>query len=193
MALGTFLQGQQQRVAVLHGKLDQRERNRVMGLLPSGRVKTLIATDLAARGLDVPGVQRVFNFDLPRRGNDYLHRTGRAGEASVAISLVGPPEWNRMESIARSLNLNLETRAIKGLEANFKGPTRRKKPSRPTAGHKRQLEAAGEAAQEGASARPQEHRQAASTLERQGTRGWSCAADKTHTRMPSGRMRIERF
>lgn len=136
VALGNFLQGQQQRVAVLHGELDQRERNRVMGLLHSGRVNTLIATDLAARGLDVPGVQLVFNFDLPRRGDDYLHRTGRtgrAGEAGVAISLVGPPEWNRMESIARYLNLTFETREIEGLKAGFKGPTKRKKPSKPAA------------------------------------------------------------
>ncbi|SDY06987.1 Superfamily II DNA and RNA helicase [Allochromatium warmingii] len=135
-ALGNFLQGQQQRVAVLHGELDQRERNRVMGLLHSGRVSTLIATDLAARGLDVPGVQRVFNFDLPRSGDDYLHRTGRtgrAGEAGVAISLVSPQEWNRMESITRYLNLTVEQRDITGLKASFKGPVKRKKPSKPTA------------------------------------------------------------
>jgi len=134
VALGNFLQGQQQRVAVLHGELDQRERNRVMGLWHSGRVNTLIATDLAARGLDVPGVQRVFNFDLPRRGDDYLHRTGRtgrAGETGVAISLVGPPEWNRMESITRYLNLTFELREIPGLKANFKGPVKRKKPTKP--------------------------------------------------------------
>ncbi len=148
VALGNFLQGQQQRVAVLHGELDQRERNRVMGLLHSGRVNTLIATDLAARGLDVPGVQRVFNFDLPRRGDDYLHRTGRtgrAGEAGVAISLVGPPEWNRMESIARYLNLTFEPREIEGLKSNFKGPTKRKKPSKPAAtSGKRKAAAAAE-------------------------------------------------
>ena len=128
-ALGRFLQGEGQRVAVLHGELDQRERNRVMGLLHGGRVNLLIATDLAARGLDVPGVQRVFNFDLPRSGDDYLHRTGRtgrAGEAGVAVSLVGPPEWNRMESIARYLNLTFEPHAIEGLKAKFKGPGKRK-------------------------------------------------------------------
>lgn len=131
-ALGEHLKAQGQRVAVLHGELEQRERNRIMGLLHGGRVNVLIATDLAARGLDVAGVERVINFDLARNGDDYVHRTGRtgrAGENGVAISLIGPPEWNRMESIARYLNLELETRAIEGLKANFRGPGRRK-PSR---------------------------------------------------------------
>ncbi|WP_242445499.1 helicase-related protein [Chromatium okenii] len=125
--------GAQQRVAVLHGELDQRERNRVMGLLHSGRVNILIATDLAARGLDVPGIERVINFDLPRSGDDYLHRTGRtgrAGELGVALSLVNKSEWNRMESIVRYLNLSIETRAIEGLKAQFNGVVKGKgKPS----------------------------------------------------------------
>jgi superfamily II DNA/RNA helicase len=127
-ALGNFLMGEGQRVAVLHGELEQRERNRVVGLLHSGRVNVLIATDVAARGLDIPGVERVINFDLPRSGDDYLHRTGRtgrAGEQGVAISLVGSSEWNRLESIERYLNLGLERRGIDGLKASFKGPTKR--------------------------------------------------------------------
>ncbi len=127
-ALGNFLMGEGQRVAVLHGELEQRERNRVVGLLHSGRVNVLIATDVAARGLDIPGVERVINFDLPRSGDDYLHRTGRtgrAGEQGVAISLVGASEWNRLESIERYLNLALERRSIEGLKASFKGPIKR--------------------------------------------------------------------
>ncbi len=137
--LGHFLQAREQRVAVLHGELDQRERNRVMGLLHSGRVNVLIATDLAARGLDVPGMQRVFNFDLPRSGDDYLHRTGRtgrAGESGIATSLVGPAEWNRMESIARYLNLSFEQRVIEGLKARFRGPAKRKGAGKSTTARK---------------------------------------------------------
>jgi ATP-dependent RNA helicase SrmB len=133
VALGNFLMGAQQRVAVLHGELDQRERNRVMGLLHSGRVSILVATDVAARGLDVPGIQRVMNFDLPRSGDDYLHRTGRtgrAGEAGVALSLIAKSEWNRMESITRYLNLTFETRVLDGLKATFNGNVKSKgKPS----------------------------------------------------------------
>ncbi|NEX19081.1 DEAD/DEAH box helicase [Thiorhodococcus mannitoliphagus] len=132
--LGAFLQAEGQRVAVLHGVLDQRERNRIIGLVHSGRVQILVATDLAARGLDVPGMDYVVNFDLPRNGDDYLHRSGRTGRAGAkgrAASLVGPPEWNRMESIARYLNLEVELRAIDGLAAKFSGPKRRKAASKP--------------------------------------------------------------
>ncbi len=131
--LGNWLVGQQQRCAVLHGDLDQRERKRVMGLFRSGSVDVLIATDVAARGLDIPGVQRVINFDVPRSGDDYLHRTGRtgrAGEQGIAISLVGASEWNRMEGIQRYLRLDVKQRAIKGLEARFKGAPTRAKPGK---------------------------------------------------------------
>ncbi len=131
--LGSWLVGQQQRCAVLHGDLDQRERKRVMGLFRDGSVDVLIATDVAARGLDVPGVQRVINFDVPRSGDDYLHRTGRtgrAGEQGLAITLVSSQEWNRMEGIQRYLHLDVKQRAIKGLEARFKGAPTRAKPGR---------------------------------------------------------------
>ena len=131
--LGHWLIGQQQRCAVLHGELDQRERKRVMGLFRDGSVDVLIATDVAARGLDVPGVQRVINVDVPRGGDDYLHRTGRtgrAGEQGVAISLVSAQEWNRMEGIQRYLRLDVRQRAIKGLEARFKGAPTRAKPGK---------------------------------------------------------------
>ncbi len=128
-----FLQGQGQRVGALHGELDQRERNRIMGLLHGGQISVLIATDVAARGLDIPGLDLVVNFELARSGDDYLHRTGRtgrAGEKGRAIALVGAKEWNRMESIERYLNLSFEVRAIPGLKADFTGPTKRKGPSK---------------------------------------------------------------
>ena len=131
--LGNWLVGNEQRCAVLHGELDQRERKRVMALFRDGSVGVLIATDVAARGLDVPGVQRVFNFDVPRSGDDYLHRTGRtgrAGEQGIAVTLVSSQEWNRMEGIQRYLNLDVRQRAIKGLEARFKGSPTRAKPGK---------------------------------------------------------------
>ncbi len=127
--LGNFLIGHGVRTGVLHGELDQRERNRIMGLFLSGRIGVLVATDLAARGLDVPGVQLVVNVELPRRGDDYLHRTGRtgrAGEKGLAISLVAAPDWNRMESIERYLQLDLQPRVVPGLKARFEGTAKRK-------------------------------------------------------------------
>ena len=131
--LGNWLVGNEQRCAVLHGELDQRERKRVMTLFRDGSVGVLIATDVAARGLDVPGVQPVINFDVPRSGDDYLHRggrTGRAGKQGVAVTLVSAQEWNRMEGIQRYLNLDLEQRVIKGLESRFKGSPTRAKPGK---------------------------------------------------------------
>jgi superfamily II DNA/RNA helicase len=130
--IGAWLLAQGQRCAVLHGELDQRERKRVMHLFRLGTVGALVATDVAARGLDLPGVERVINLDVPRSGNDYLHRTGRtgrAGEQGTAISLVGAPEWNRMEGIARYLSLDIRQRTIKGLEARFSGVPKRAKPA----------------------------------------------------------------
>jgi superfamily II DNA/RNA helicase len=127
--LGNFLIGHGVRTGVLHGELDQRERNRIMGLFHAGRIGVLVATDLAARGLDIPGVQLVVNFEPPRRGDDYLHRTGRtgrAGEKGRAIALVGAPDWNRMESIERYLRLELEARSVPGIKTRFEGPTKRR-------------------------------------------------------------------
>jgi len=135
--IGAFLAGEQVRTGVLHGELDQRERKRVMGLLQRGEIAVLVATDVAARGLDLPGMQRVVNLDVPRSGDEYLHRTGRtgrAGEPGIAITLVAGPDWNRMESIQRYLGLDVETRAIQGLEARFQGPATKKPRARPAAG-----------------------------------------------------------
>ena len=136
-AIGAFLVGEQVRAAVLHGELDQRERKRVMGLLERGQVSVLVASDVAARGLDLTGVERVINLDVPRSGEDYLHRTGRtgrAGQAGTAISLVSAPEWNKMESISRWLGIEVELRRLPGLEAHFKGPNPKRKTSSKSAG-----------------------------------------------------------
>ena len=129
--VGAFLVGEQIRTAVLHGELDQRERRRVIGLLERGQITVLVASDVAARGLDLSGIDRVVNLDIPRSGQDYLHRTGRtgrAGKAGTAISLVSGPEWNRMESITRWLGIEARTGTIPSLEGRFKGPGRQRKP-----------------------------------------------------------------
>ncbi|MEA3642049.1 MAG: DEAD/DEAH box helicase [Lamprobacter sp.] len=136
-AIGTFLVGEQVRAAVLHGELDQRERKRVMGLFERSQVSVLVASDVAARGLDLTGVERVINLDIPRSGEDYLHRTGRtgrAGQAGIAISLVSAPEWNKMESISRWLGIEVELRRLPGLEALFKGPNPKRKSGRKPGG-----------------------------------------------------------
>jgi ATP-dependent RNA helicase DeaD len=92
---------------VLNGDLTQEERERVMGRFRQSRTKVLVATDVAARGLDVDDISHVFNYDLPDDEEIYVHRigrTGRAGKAGIAISLVSPREQfrlRRIESFAR--------------------------------------------------------------------------------------------
>ncbi|WP_207887449.1 DEAD/DEAH box helicase [Pseudomonas sp. 30_B] len=113
------------KVFVLHGEKDQKDRKLAIERLKQGAVKVLVATDVAARGLDVDGLDLVINFDIPRRGDEYVHRigrTGRAGASGTAISLVGHGDWNLMSSIERYLKLRFELRVIKELKGTYKGP-----------------------------------------------------------------------
>ncbi len=113
------------RAGLLHGEMAQKDRNRVMTLYRDGVVGALIATDLAARGLDVKGINLVINFDMPRTGIDYIHRigrTGRADEQGVAIALIKHTEWNLAAGIERFLKQAFIRRTLPGLEGSFKGP-----------------------------------------------------------------------
>ncbi len=116
------------KIACIHGEMEQDERKRVMHLFRDGAVRVLVSTDLAARGLDVKGIDLVINFGVARSGDDHVHRagrTGRAGEKGTAITLVAPQEFNRISGIERYLGLQFETRTVPGLESRFKGPARR--------------------------------------------------------------------
>ena len=92
-----YLRSQNIVAIALHGDLDQRERNEVLVRFANRSATVLIATDVAARGLDVDDLDAVFNFELPKQAEVYLHRigrTGRAGKQGVAISLVEQrEEW----------------------------------------------------------------------------------------------------
>ena len=127
--LGNSLDASQLRSAVLHGEIPQSGRNRIMGHFRQGGTRVLITTDLAARGLDIQGVDLVINFDMARSGDDYVHRvgrTGRAGKQGLAISLISASEWNLMASIERYLRIAFEKRRINGLEAQYSGPRKLK-------------------------------------------------------------------
>jgi hypothetical protein len=81
--------------AALHGDMNQGARNRTLNGMRRGQVRVLVATDVAARGIDVPGITHVFNYDLPKFPEDYVHRigrTGRAGRQGTAVSLVNHAE-----------------------------------------------------------------------------------------------------
>lgn len=116
-------------VGILHGDRDQKQRNLVMSKLRRGELKILVATDIAARGLDIEDMDLVINFEMPRRGDIYVHRigrTGRAGKEGLAITLISAPEYNLMSGIERYLKQRFERRRIKELEGNYKGPKKLK-------------------------------------------------------------------
>jgi len=125
--LGSFLMHKHLRVGILHGNLHPEHRLRVMELLRHGKINILIASDLAARGLDVDGVDLVINFEMPKRGDIYVHRigrTGRAGKDGLAISLISSLEWNLMVGIQRYLKRKFEIREVEGHVGTYKGPSR---------------------------------------------------------------------
>ncbi len=110
---------------VLHGEKDQKERKLAIDRVKEGGVKVLVATDVAARGLDIEGLDLVINFDMPRSGDEYVHRigrTGRAGTEGLAISLICHNDWNLMSSIERYLKQRFEHRVVKGLKGSYMGP-----------------------------------------------------------------------
>ena len=94
------------RAAVIHGNKSQGARTRALGDFKTGRVNVLVATDLAARGLDIAQLPLVVNYDLPLAANDYVHRvgrTGRAGRSGRAVSLVTDADRGLLRAIQRLL------------------------------------------------------------------------------------------
>jgi superfamily II DNA/RNA helicase len=109
-ALVRKLNGAQLPSAVFHGDRSQAERQRRLAEFRAGRLRVLIATDLAARGIDLEDLPTVINFELPRSPNDYAHRigrTGRAGKAGVAITLLSPAEYQHFGVIEKRIKQRL--------------------------------------------------------------------------------------
>jgi len=109
--------------AALHGDMKQGARNRTLMNMRRGKLRLLVATDVAARGIDLTSVSHVINFDLPRFAEDYVHRigrTGRAGALGTAISFVLPNDAPHLARIERYTGQRVERYVIPGLE-----PTRR--------------------------------------------------------------------
>ncbi len=109
--------------AALHGDMKQGARTRTLENLKRGRVRVLVATDVAARGIDVQGISHVINFDLPRQAEDYVHRigrTGRAGRSGVAISLANVRENFQVKIIERFTTQPIPVISLPGLEPKQK-------------------------------------------------------------------------
>jgi ATP-dependent RNA helicase SrmB len=128
--LGNVLKYNKLRVDFIHGEISQSDRKQVMNRFRAGQLEILVATDVAARGLDIEGVELIINFNVAQSGDDHVHRigrTGRAGKEGKAITLVSTNEWNQMSSIERYLKIRFERRKVQDLVANYRGPKKLKK------------------------------------------------------------------
>ncbi len=113
--LGEALMARGHAVETLHGDLSQAQRDRVMRRFRSGQADVLIATDVAARGLDIPDVSHVVNYDVPESAEAYVHRigrTGRAGKSGQAITLVTPKETRWLRQIEKIVKARIEPRRL---------------------------------------------------------------------------------
>lgn len=107
--------------AVFHGDKGQSERSRVLDGFKAGDIEVLIATDIAARGLDIEKLPVVINFNLPRSPSDYMHRigrSGRAGEVGLAISLIDHEDYHHFTVIEKKNKIRLEREQVEGFEAH---------------------------------------------------------------------------
>ena len=117
-------------VDALHGDMNQRERTRALNRLRQGECQVLVATDVAARGIDVSTLTHVINFELPRVAEDYVHRigrTGRAGASGQAISFVGREDVIPLRKIEHFLGRHIQVSEFPGLEAQFKPESPKKR------------------------------------------------------------------
>ncbi|MBB2479051.1 DEAD/DEAH box helicase [Bacillus sp. APMAM] len=114
----------------LHGDLSQAKREKVMKLFRDAKIQLLVATDVAARGIDVEGVTHVFNYDIPEDVESYIHRigrTGRAGGTGLALTLVASKDRSYLEMIEKGIHLQIEKKVLHA----------QKKPSNPSPNNKR--------------------------------------------------------
>jgi ATP-dependent RNA helicase RhlE len=105
--------------AAFHGDLSQSARNNALADFKAKHIRVLIATDVAARGIDIQQLPYVVNFDLPRSANDYIHRigrTGRAGQQGYAIALICPDEYEHFKLIEKRMKKRLPREQIEGFE-----------------------------------------------------------------------------
>lgn len=113
--LSTFLISQGFMAKSLHGDMEQKQREEAIKAFKTSKLEILIATDVAARGLDVNDVTHVFNYHLPFDGESYVHRigrTGRAGKEGVAISIVTPHEFKTLQRIEHTIGTKLESKVV---------------------------------------------------------------------------------
>ncbi|MDQ7075733.1 MAG: DEAD/DEAH box helicase [Gammaproteobacteria bacterium] len=142
-----FLEGKKISAAAIHGNKSQSARTKALANFKAGSVSILVATDIAARGIDIDQLPHVINFDLPNVPEDYVHRigrTGRAGSTGEAISLVSNDEFKQLVDIERVTKKLLERKVVEGYEpvntlppsSLNQRPIRDKKPKKPKRDHR---------------------------------------------------------
>jgi ATP-dependent RNA helicase RhlE len=148
------------RSAAIHGNKSQGARTKALADFKSGRVTVLVATDIAARGLDIPQLPVVINFDLPMVAEDYVHRigrTGRAGETGQAVSLVSHDESGLLHDIQRAIKQDIQIIPFEGYAPS--GPLRIDAGApRPIMGNRGGQRGGGGGGQRSSSAKPGSHR-----------------------------------
>lgn len=113
--ISTVLVSQGYSAKGLHGDIEQRQRESIIRSFKSGQLETLVATDVAARGLDVQDVSHVFNYHIPFESEQYVHRigrTGRAGRKGIAISLITPREFRSLQRIQQKVGKKIDFETI---------------------------------------------------------------------------------
>jgi len=173
----------------IHGNKSQAQRQKALDQFKSGKARILVATDVAARGLDIPSLPLVINHDLPMVAEDYVHRigrTGRNGASGEALSLVAPEEGGLLRQIQRMLKAEILMETVDGFAPDR--PIRLDAPIPKNGGQQRRQPVGGRPAQ-----RPDEQRPGGQRAPRKaGARGHGKPADRgahahAHTGKPGGR------
>ena len=115
--VGRALKASRHKTAIIHGDLPQQQRQRALDGFRQGKYKILVATDVAARGLDINDISHVINYDIPESADDYVHRIGRTARADRegdAITLVTPSDHAALGAIEKALGYNIERRIYEG-------------------------------------------------------------------------------
>ena len=138
--LATWLEREGINATAIHGDKSQQDRTKALEAFKSGAARVLVATDVAARGLDIDDLPHVINYELPRVAEDYVHRigrTGRAGKKGEATSLVAPEEKPRLAEIEKLTKFKIEQVVVPGFEpGSATPPEERERGERSGRGHK---------------------------------------------------------
>ena len=134
------------KTATLHSNRSQNQRLKALKDFKNGDVRVLVATDIAARGIDVDGISHVVNFDFPMHSEDYVHRIGRTGRANAvgdAISFVAPDDHAELRALERFIGRGLVRKKAEGFDYNQPPPPRLPEPEREGQGQRGQRQSSG--------------------------------------------------